>query len=177
MKTRTDARSPGAGTPQALLGPYASWPYTERRSGRDRRARPTPFFNSRIFRGKRSRGRRRGERDGIYVDRFDRRDVVLAVTILVLNILDAGLTLSYLGAGGEEANPIARFVLEEWGDGVFLFTKVVVIGVCLLFLTMHKTFRHVRPAMRLLLVSYGMLLLYHLYLQACLVLNGRVAVC
>ena len=43
----------------------------------------------------------------IGIDRYDAHDLLLALSILGLNILDAWYTLDYLDRGGTEANPIA----------------------------------------------------------------------
>ncbi|HYC78234.1 MAG TPA: DUF5658 family protein [Planctomycetota bacterium] len=155
----------------ALLGPYACWPYVERRRGADRRGRPTPMFSIFLWRGRRAKGRRRGEDRNIYVDRYARPDLWLAASVLLLNILDAWLTVVYLGYGGAEANPVARYLLER-GVGWFLAAKCFAVSVCLLFLVQHKNFAHVKPALRMLLAFYGALLLYHVYLQADAVLKG-----
>jgi hypothetical protein len=154
------------------LGLRGTWPQVERRKGPDRRARPTPFLSRFSFLGGgRLAGRRKGERDNVYVDRYDVRDVRAVVVILVLNILDAWLTLIYIGYGGSEANPVARRLLD-WGTGWFLGAKSLLVTGCLLFLAVHKTFRCVRPALRLLTWFYGALLVYHLVLQARIVLPG-----
>jgi Domain of unknown function (DUF5658) len=148
------------------MGPYASWPYVDRRHGPDRRTRGTKLWSRfLLWGGSRLAGRRKGERDNIYVDRYERRDLMGVVVILVLNILDAWLTLLYLGYGGSEANPIARKLLE-WGTEWFLGAKSLLVTACLLFLAVHKTFRCVRPALRVLTWFYGGLLGYHLVLQA-----------
>jgi hypothetical protein len=157
------------------MGPYACWPYVERRRGGDRRARHTPFLSRfTLWGGARLAGRRRGERDNIYVDRYERRDLGGVVIILILNILDAWLTLLYLGYGGSEANPVARRLLE-WGTGWFMGAKSMLVTGCLLFLAVHKTFRCVRPAIRILTWFYGGLLGYHLVLQARAILPGLAA--
>jgi len=150
------------------LGPYGHWPHVERRSGKDRRSSPTRFLSRFILGGRRAGGRRRGERRNIYVDRYDRVDVLLAVAVLVLNILDAFFTLLYVGhQGGEEANPVARFLMEADPEGHswFLLSKCGVVLLCVLFLVMHKTFRFVRPALVFLLGFYTVLFVYHVYLQ------------
>jgi len=164
VESRLPAQETAAGVDR--MGPYACWPYVERRSGADRRGRGTQLWSRfMLWGGARLAGRRRGERDNIYVDRYERRDLIGVVSILVLNILDAWLTLLYLGYGGTEANPVARRLLE-WGTEWFLGAKSLLVTGCLLFLAVHKTFRCVRPALRLLIWFYGGLLVYHLVLQA-----------
>ena len=146
------------------LGPYGTWPYVERRVQVDRRVSGTRLFSSYMLRGHRLRGRRQGETRNVYVDRYRPGDLALAGAILVLNIFDAWFTLDYRGTGGTEANPIARFLMEQ-GTGWFIFSKAVVVAFCVLFLMMHKTFHCVRPAMWALFGFYSSLLVYHLFLQ------------
>lgn len=150
--------------PREQLGPYGTWPYLERRTQVDRRLTNTRLFSRYMLRGKRIAGRREGETHNHYVDRYHPGDLVLSGAILVLNILDAWFTLNYLGKGGSEANPIARFLMEQ-GTGWFVFSKAVVVALCILFLMMHKTFHFVRPALWALFGFYALLLVYHLYLQ------------
>ena len=160
---------------QQLLGPYGCWPYVERRSSGDRRAKATRLLTKfALLGGARLAGRRRGERDNVYVDRYATRDLRGVVVILVLNVLDAWLTLVYIGYGGTEANPVARALLD-WGTPWFLGAKSFLVTGCLLFLAIHKTFRCVRPALRLLTWFYGGLLVYHLILQARAILPGLAA--
>jgi hypothetical protein len=154
-----------------LAAPYHAWPYVDRRKGVDRRGRPTSILAGLMPGGARARGRRRGEDRNIYVDRYAKSDLVFATVILVLNILDAWLTIVYLGYGGAEANPVARKLLEA-GCGWFLGVKGFAVSACLLFLVLHKTFSLVKPALRLLVLFYGLLLVYHLYLQASALLQG-----
>ena len=136
------------------------WPLSERRSGEDRRLRPTRVWDS--FRGPRRRrgGRRAGERGEVYVDRYRRREVLLVVAILLLNVLDAVCTLAWLGRGGSEGNPLMIWVLEI-GDGMFLFQKCVVAGIWLIILLVHKNFRMAWLGLWALLAVYGLLGVYH----------------
>ena len=154
------------------------WPLVERRGGEDRRGGPTRLFSRFIFAGRRARGRRRGERSNIYVDRYNRKDVMLAGGVLILNIFDAFFTLIYvLNAKGREANPVAQFLMDADPENHFwfLFSKSVVVLFCVLFLVMHKTFKLVRPALVLLLGFYGALFVYHIVLQLQVFRNGGYA--
>jgi len=142
----------------------ARWPYVDRRDGGDRRARPTTWWDSLQGRKRRVRGRRRGESRNIYVDIYDRWDLILMLVIFVLNVFDALLTLVYLGQGGREANPIMAEVLG-YGVTAFVLEKCFVVALCLVALVVHKTFRLARIATYWLLVAYGLLTVRHLVLQ------------
>lgn len=138
----------------------ASWPEADRRVLPDRRLAPTPFWSAFLGLRRRRHGRRTGERDGIYVDRFARRDVALVVAILVLNIFDAFFTLIWLQRGGAEGNPVMAWVLEQ-GDGLFLVQKCFVVSIWLLLLVVHKNFRVARLGLWSLAAIYSLLILYH----------------
>lgn len=140
------------------------WPRIERRLGPDRRARPTTFLEAIAGKGRRRRGRRDGEIQNIYIEIYGKLEVTLVVAVLILNILDALLTLDYLEKGGWEANPVARGLLDL-GDAWFLGAKTCLIGICLLFLLIHQTFKFVRIALYLLTTFYTLLFCYHLFLQ------------
>ena len=146
------------------MSPYETWPWLDRRAGVDRRGVSTPLLSRFLFSGLRERGRRKGEHRNIYVDRLQSGDLALGITILALNIADAIFTLIIVGTDlSREANPLARWLLD-CGTTWFLFSKAVVVGICLLFLVLHKTFAFVKPAMWLLLTFYSVLLLYHFHL-------------
>ncbi len=162
---------PDEAVARILIGPYDVWPFFDRRVRPHRRNKPTALNFRFWLTGGRKRGRRRGEGQNIYVDRYETRDVGLAAAVLVLNVLDAFLTVVYLSYGGAEANPIAAWLLE-CGVGWFLAAKTLAVSVCLIFLILHKTFRLVRPALRLLLFFYALLLVYHMFLQTSAVIHG-----
>lgn len=124
------------------------------------------MFSRFLFRGGRIRGRREGESRNSYFDLLPRRHLVLGLSILVLNLLDAVFTLVIVGADlTREANPMARWLLEA-GTGWFLFSKAAVVALCILFLALHRAFRFVVPAMWALCTFYSVLLGYHLHLMS-----------
>ena len=148
------------------LGPRVdAWPHVERRKTPDRRASPTPFWSPFLGLRRRRRGRRAGECEGIYVDRFTRQDVLLVVGILLLNVFDAFFTLIWLHRGGAEANPVMAWFLEL-GIGAFLAEKCFVVGGSLVLLVVHKNFRFARIGLRSLAAVYSLLILYHFALLA-----------
>jgi hypothetical protein len=136
----------------------------ERRRNGDRRSRPTPLVCRYYFRGRRRAARRAGEARNCYVDRYDAPLALAALLILVLSILDAFFTLSFLARGGEELNPIVQNLIEA-GPRPFVAVKAIVTGLCVLFLIAHKNFLLVRQVLGLVLSFYTLLLVYHLYLH------------
>ena len=57
----------------------------------------------------------------------------LALTILLLNVADAFLTLTLLTVGAREANPVIAFVLDEY-PRLFAITKIGLTSVGVLVL-------------------------------------------
>ncbi|MFQ5844224.1 MAG: DUF5658 family protein [Planctomycetota bacterium] len=135
-----------------------------RRLPLDRRARRTPLFSRHWLVGRRRGGRRRGEDQDVYVDRYRVGEWALIGGVLLLSALDFVLTLAHLGAGGREVNPIMAWVLES-GPGAFGVVKLGMTVVGLVVLLVHIRFRWARA---LVLVSFGVyaiLLAYHIVLR------------
>lgn len=158
-----DAR-PGAGPQRASL-PDASQPRTDasgrphdRRRG-DRRERPTRPWLDLFSPLRRTRGRRATDRAS-YVDRYSKREVALLLTIFLLNVADAFMTMLWLHRGGREANPVMDFLLDI-GPAAFLLQKCLVVGFWLLLLLVHKNFRFARLGLYASLVVYSALLIVH----------------
>lgn len=87
------------------------------------------------------------------------------VAVGLLCALDAVFTLLYLQKGGSEANPVMDALIRQ-GPVVFVLVKCAVTNAGLAVLTLHKNFRLVKPVILGLLVLYGALFGYHLYLAA-----------
>lgn len=169
VETSKDSRNAeslvdAGGTAAEDSSPFQEWPYVDRRAQMDRRSAPTNMWASLLGRGQRARGRRKGEDRNIYVDVYGKREIVLVVLILVLNILDAFFTLDYIEKGGAEANPVAQHLLDL-GETWFIYAKSFLVGLCLLFLLVHKKFNFVDLALGFLCTFYTLLLGYHIVLQ------------
>lgn len=142
----------------------AGAPEFDRRQGGDRRARPTSPLSRFTMFGRRIRGRRRGEAQNVYVDRYTKHEWTLALGILFMSLTDLVLTLQYLDRGGEEANPIMRWALEG-GQDSFTTWKIALTLAGAVFLLVHARFRKVRTALQMLFGMYVILLGYHAVLR------------
>ncbi len=135
----------------------------ERRGGSDRRRqRAFPSLFNRPRRRK-SAGRRAGDRG--YVDIYDRKSWILALTIMAMSFLDAVLTVLQIERGTvREANPLMSVVLA-WG-GVFMFfsLKACMTALPLAIIFVHKEWPLARHMVRLCFLCYVLILFYHLYL-------------
>jgi hypothetical protein len=151
-------------TAKAAAVPSESTPHAAGR-GPDRRRRPTPIFSRYTFLGGRRRAARRAEEgEGLFVDRYSHRLVVLLLIFFTLTVLDSVFTVIYLRKGGEELNPIALWMLKQ-GDVPFVLLKGGLTAVCVLFVMLHKNFRYSRVALGIGFLFYFALAIYHIVLQ------------
>jgi hypothetical protein len=137
-----------------------------RRQSTDRRSRPTPMFSRfMLFGGRRKSIRRDEERDGAFVDVHGPGVLFVVLAIVALNVLDAYFTLLFLSHGGSELNPVVQWVLDSrWHPWPFILLKTFGIGIACAFLMMAKFFRPARLGMAFVLIGYGVLLGWHLFL-------------
>lgn len=124
------------------------------------------MFSRYVLRGGRRRHvRRADEREGSFVDVHGPGVLLVVLAIVVLNLLDAYFTLVFLSHGGQELNPLVQMVLESpWHPWPFLLLKTLGIGLAATFLMMAKLFRPARIGMAFVLLGYGVLLGWHLFL-------------
>lgn len=136
----------------------SAWNGPERREN-DRRERPTRPFSGWLTPSRRASGRRDADSSG-YVDRYTRRDVALLLSVFLLNVFDAWMTMLWLSRGGREANPVMDFFLDI-GPGAFLVQKCLIVGFWLVLLVVHKNFRLARFGLYASLVVYALIMLMH----------------
>jgi hypothetical protein len=105
------------------------------RSGKDRRIKSGFNIHSFLFGGKRAKIRRQVDTNRIfYVDQFSTELFVVIVSIIILCICDAFLTLRLLSRGAYEVNPVMKYFLEI-GPYTFFFFKyflTIASAICLL---------------------------------------------
>jgi hypothetical protein len=134
------------------------WIGPDRRAA-DRRDTPTRLL-PRLSTPARREGGRRDTDHSSYVDRYTKRDVALLLTIFLMNVGDALLTMMWLERGGREANPVMDFFLDI-GPTAFLVQKCLVVGFWLVILLAHKNFRFAKLGLYASLVVYAMLMIIH----------------
>ncbi len=131
----------------------------------DRRARPTPVLSRYTFFGGKRRGPAPGPaREGTFVDVYSTRLVILLLIFYTFTVFDSVATLFYLRKGGEELNPIARWMIAQ-GNIEFVLIKGGLTAVCVLFVMLHKNFRYARASIAVGFTFYAMLTIYHIILQ------------
>jgi len=136
----------------------------DRRSGQDRRDRVSIFPLSYFGPLRRKKGGRR-ETDTGYVDVYDLRTWFMAVSVILLSLMDALLTQQHLIQGSaRELNPIMDAAIEIGGMPAFFGVKGFLTIVAVSIIMLHKEWRMGKIAARICLWAYILLSLYHLYL-------------
>ncbi len=148
--------------------------FKERRTGKERRSRPTSPFTLQSLIGSRGQYRRKEDaRKYYFVDLYSRSSVALVVSTMVLSIIDAFLTLRLVGEGIGEANPIMDFFLKM-GPFQFIMIKWFMTAVGLITLLVLKNYYlwqgrvrtaavlFVLPFLYLVLVSYEFFMLMNI---------------
>ena len=136
----------------------------DRRIGIDRRRRPTPPLSRYALQGRRRQTRRRSsDPPHYYVDRLGGSIWLVILAILLMQVLDAYLTIARLQGGAVELNPIMRHLLSR-SENLFLTVKLTVSVLGLLFLGIHKNYPLARPGLGLLLALFLAVVGWHCYL-------------
>jgi uncharacterized protein DUF5658 len=135
----------------------------ERRLSRDRRRVTLRSFLQGGMTPRRRGGRRLGDQD-MPVDWHEPHLLFLALTILLLSVADAFLTLTLMDLGATEANPFMAFVLAQHPK-LFAAVKMLFTGggvLVLVAVARARLFSVVRVAtvLQWLLVAYAALIFY-----------------
>jgi hypothetical protein len=136
----------------------------DRRTGKDRRRKPTPALSRYTLLGRRRRIRRKSDQErGGYIDHYSGGLFIALILIASLNILDSFFTILVLNDGGWEVNPIVRSVIESCGNGFWVW-KFSLVSFSLILLALHSNFGHVRTAIHALCFIYVAVVLYQIFL-------------
>lgn len=112
----------------------------ERRSGKDRRQRPTSPFTIQSLVGSRRHYRRKEDsRKHYFVDLYSPLSVAVLVFTLILSIVDAFLTLKLVGEDIQELNPVMDFFLKQ-GPIQFIMVKWFLTAFGLITLLILKNY-------------------------------------
>jgi hypothetical protein len=139
----------------------------DKRVLQDRRKRPTPALSRFTLWGQRMTFRREEDKKrGGYVDRYSSGLLFLLILVVGLNVLDVLFTMMILDNGGWEINPVARSVIEVYGDGFWAW-KFAIVSVPLILLCLHSKFRMVLTIIISISVFTTIVVLYEIYLMVC----------
>ena len=131
--------------------------YIERRRGVDRRRVTVRTFLQGGFTPRR-RGGRRADEQHLPIDWHEPYLLFLSLTILLLSVADAFLTITLIMAGAQEANPLLAFILSDHPEW-FATIKMALTGTGVLMLVAMARSRLFR-VMRVGLVLQGIFVAY-----------------
>jgi hypothetical protein len=136
----------------------------EKRGSVDRRQHKfLPAIFSRHHR-RQNTGRREEDTIG-YVDFYDWKTWVVAISVLVLSLLDGIMTSTQIIAGRvQEANPLMRMAINRSGIYTFCCLKAAMTAVPMAILVLHKEWRLARITARICLAIYILIAFYHFVL-------------
>lgn len=130
------------------------------RSGRDRRRGQTCPFSMASLRGSRKTIRREADRGvHFYVDLYAPEEGLLFVSILVLSVADAFLTLELISRGMSEFNAVMDYCLQR-GPLPFILTKYLLTAVGLVCLLLHKNYPLFRGWLRVRTILIAIAIMY-----------------
>ncbi len=144
----------------------------ERRISNDRRQHSTRALNRHSHNGKRQLARRvndlllNGINKGYYIDKYEPKMLITILSILLLCLADAYLTILIIAHGGEELNILMDMLIKQ---SIFLFiiAKYILTASCLIFLLAHRNFHVYRKFkvthfLSALLIGYIVLIGYEI---------------
>ncbi|HLF09900.1 MAG TPA: DUF5658 family protein [Gammaproteobacteria bacterium] len=139
----------------------------ERRERNERRRMTLRTFMQGGLTPRRRGGRRIGEHE-VLVDWHEPHLLFLAVTIVLLNVADAFLTVTLITVGAHEANPFLAYILNDFPQ-LFAVVKMSLTGVgvvVLVAMARAKVFRLIRVStlMHWFLIGYAALIAYEWWL-------------
>jgi hypothetical protein len=112
----------------------------EKRQLEDRRSRPTRFLSRYTLKGRRRKARRQNEAVNYYVDRYERRYLILIGLIMILCILDYFFSFKLFRLGGAEINLLMSNLFKN-NRILLLFVKLGLTFFGLVFILFHKNFK------------------------------------
>jgi len=145
----------------------------DRRAPSNRRLRFTGAFTQHSHRGKRQLARRSGDQyrnqrvqKGYYIDKYEPKMLVITLSILLLCLADAYMTILIIANGGEELNIFMDTLINK-GMFNFIIGKYIITSGCLIFLLAHRNFHvfgniEVSQILSSLLVIYILLIGYEI---------------
>lgn len=144
--------------------------FPERRSGTDRRTKPTSPFTWSSISGSRKHIRRAEDREKHrFVDVYSPGFFLVILIVLSFSLLDAYLTLHLISKGAQELNPVMAFFLE-FGHMPFLLVKyfLTAFGLVALLVLKNCTLWGGKISARFVLLTipflYGLLIAYEFFL-------------
>ncbi|HFE39575.1 MAG TPA: hypothetical protein ENK06_14365 [Gammaproteobacteria bacterium] len=138
-----------------------------------RKKKSRSFVYSFVMRRRRHFRREEDKRNNLYVDVHETQVFILFSLTILLSVTDAVFTLYIVNNGGEEVNPVMRYLINS-DVNAFFWAKYFMTSFGMLFLVSHKHFvlwnvirgYHIMYAIfgiYVSLVSYEMYLISQMY--------------
>ena len=149
---------------------------TERRSGKDRRARQFGDLRWFLRTGRRRQIRREADRRKINpLDSYPTELFVVVILVLGLSVVDGILTLWLIDKGATEMNPVRAYYLEL-GPQIFMLAKyLITVFVVIIAVVMNHAFlRHLKiqfgQLLKVFAGCFAMVVAWELFLMTHLVM-------
>jgi len=139
---------------------------TEKRFISDRRRRATPVISKyTFFGGQRHKSRREPDKTKyVFVDLYSPLLLIMLLSILLLNYVDAYLTLTLINKGiVVEANPLMALHLES-GTIHFILNKFLITTLSIIVFCLFKNIGIARMGVSFSVMMYLSVVLYQFYL-------------
>jgi len=142
----------------------------ERRSGHDRRQRNRPSLKDMLIYRRRRRPRRKEDRSKfVLLDHYGTSIGLSFITVLILSVVDAFMTLFLLSHGAVEMNPVMGYFLEI-NEYAFLSAKygLTVVSVFIILILnyafMQKFRLHAQSLLNCFVLIFALLVFWEIYL-------------
>jgi hypothetical protein len=143
-----------------------SAPHVERRKTDRRRSVLRSLWHGNFAR-RRHAPRRSAERHAVVTDWFHPQWLAVAITVLLLSVADAFLTLTLISHGAVEVNPLMDPLVRGSGQG-FAYWKIGLTSTSVIIMTVLARLRvwgrTVGSILYLALAGYVVLVIYELFL-------------
>ena len=142
----------------------------DRRSGKDRRNRSKFEVVKTLISGHRELARRRNDRNRIvYFDRYSSTSFWLIITILILSIVDAFLTVILIRNGAVELNPVMAYYLNI-SPQIFMVVKYFLTSLSVFILLIYGRVAlrggliQIRSVFPLIITVFASVVVWEIYL-------------
>jgi hypothetical protein len=142
----------------------------DRRSGKDRRNRSTFDVIKPLISGNRELARRSNDRNRIvYFDRYSLSSLWFIITILILSVLDAFLTVILIRSGAVELNPVMAYYLNI-GPQTFMIVKYALTSLSVFILLVYGSVAlrggliKIRSFFPLIITAFASVVVWEIYL-------------
>lgn len=138
--------------------------FPERRTGRDRRHKPTNPFNLSLYSGRRKTIRRKADRrQKPCTDLYSQRMLLTALLLILLCVADAIYTILHVYAGRAVEMNFLMNVLLEKGPFIFFGIKFILSACCIILLVLYSHHPLARTLIPCVVIIYSVVFCYQIF--------------